>query len=190
MTRQGFHQVRAPASSQMSGRRENFCCSQSRQMSSTPTLRTTRASGLRPSRSFRPCLGNHLISLGSLLARPLRPLSSTGRPIPKQMCLLCREATCGLHPAVLHQTYLVHPWWGPSACKQCSDQRPTWSVWCTSRHSGSTRASPSVPCWAFAQRMGATMVEVSSGHVAMVSHPDEVVTFIEAAVKSAVPVAA
>jgi hypothetical protein len=34
------------------------------------------------------------------------------------------------------------------------------------------------------------MVEVSSGHVAMVSHPDEVVTFIEAAVKSAVPVAA
>ena len=42
----------------------------------------------------------------------------------------------------------------------------------------------------FAQRMGATTVEVSSGHVAMASHPDEVVTLIEAAVKSAVPVPA
>ena len=42
----------------------------------------------------------------------------------------------------------------------------------------------------FATRMGATTVEVSTGHVAMVSHPDEVVALIEAAVKSAVPVAA
>ena len=42
----------------------------------------------------------------------------------------------------------------------------------------------------FAKRMGATTVEVSTGHVAMVSHPDEVVALIEAAVKSAVPVAA
>ena len=33
----------------------------------------------------------------------------------------------------------------------------------------------------FAQRMGATTVEVESGHVAMVSHPDEVVTLIEQA---------
>jgi pimeloyl-ACP methyl ester carboxylesterase len=33
----------------------------------------------------------------------------------------------------------------------------------------------------FAQRMGATTVEVPSSHVAMVSHPDEVVRLIEAA---------
>ena len=33
----------------------------------------------------------------------------------------------------------------------------------------------------FAQRMGATTVEVPSGHVAMVSHPEEVVRLIEAA---------
>jgi pimeloyl-ACP methyl ester carboxylesterase len=33
----------------------------------------------------------------------------------------------------------------------------------------------------FAQRMGATTVEVASGHLAMVSHPDEVVELIKAA---------
>jgi hypothetical protein len=33
----------------------------------------------------------------------------------------------------------------------------------------------------FAQRMGATTVEVASSHVAMVSHPDEVVKLIKAA---------
>ena len=33
----------------------------------------------------------------------------------------------------------------------------------------------------FAQRMGATTVEVASSHVAMVSHPDEVVELIETA---------
>ena len=33
----------------------------------------------------------------------------------------------------------------------------------------------------FAQRMGASTVEVASSHVAMVSHPDEVVRLIEAA---------
>ena len=42
----------------------------------------------------------------------------------------------------------------------------------------------------FAKRMGATTVEVSTGHVAMVSHPGEVVALIETAVKSAAPVAA
>jgi pimeloyl-ACP methyl ester carboxylesterase len=42
----------------------------------------------------------------------------------------------------------------------------------------------------FAQRMGATIVEVASGHLAMVSHPDDVVTLIEAAVKGVLPVAA
>ena len=36
----------------------------------------------------------------------------------------------------------------------------------------------------FAQRMGATTVEVPSGHLAMVSHPDEVVKLIEAAVQA------
>jgi hypothetical protein len=33
----------------------------------------------------------------------------------------------------------------------------------------------------FASRMGATTVEIPSGHVAMVSHPDEVVELIEKA---------
>ena len=41
----------------------------------------------------------------------------------------------------------------------------------------------------FAARMGATTTEVSTNHVAMVSHPDEVLTMIEAAA-AAVPVAA
>jgi pimeloyl-ACP methyl ester carboxylesterase len=35
----------------------------------------------------------------------------------------------------------------------------------------------------FATRMGATTVEIASSHVAMVSHPDDVVALIEAAVK-------
>ena len=35
----------------------------------------------------------------------------------------------------------------------------------------------------FAERMGATTVEVPSSHVAMVSHPDDVVELIELAVK-------
>ncbi|MGC1379474.1 MAG: alpha/beta hydrolase [Candidatus Baltobacteraceae bacterium] len=37
----------------------------------------------------------------------------------------------------------------------------------------------------FAKRMGATTVEVASNHVAMVSHPDEVVNLIETAAKGA-----
>jgi pimeloyl-ACP methyl ester carboxylesterase len=37
----------------------------------------------------------------------------------------------------------------------------------------------------FAQRMGATTVEVASSHVAMVSHPDEVVRLIHAAAEFA-----
>jgi pimeloyl-ACP methyl ester carboxylesterase len=36
----------------------------------------------------------------------------------------------------------------------------------------------------FASRMGATTVEVPSGHVAMVTHPDEVVKLIEAAAEA------
>jgi len=36
----------------------------------------------------------------------------------------------------------------------------------------------------FAQRMGATTVEVESGHVAMISHPDEVASLIETAAQS------
>ena len=40
----------------------------------------------------------------------------------------------------------------------------------------------------FARRMGATTVEVASNHVAMVSHPDDVVELIEAAAEAvAVP---
>ena len=41
----------------------------------------------------------------------------------------------------------------------------------------------------FAQRMGATTVEVATNHVAMVSHSDDVVDIIETAA-AAVPVAA
>ena len=41
----------------------------------------------------------------------------------------------------------------------------------------------------FAQRMGATTVEVATNHVAMVSHPDDVVDLIETAA-AAVPAAA
>jgi pimeloyl-ACP methyl ester carboxylesterase len=37
----------------------------------------------------------------------------------------------------------------------------------------------------FAQRMGATTVEVAAGHLAMVTHPDDVVKLIEAAARSA-----
>jgi pimeloyl-ACP methyl ester carboxylesterase len=37
----------------------------------------------------------------------------------------------------------------------------------------------------FAQRMGATTVEVASNHVAMVSHPDDALNLIRAAVKAA-----
>jgi hypothetical protein len=38
----------------------------------------------------------------------------------------------------------------------------------------------------FAKRMGATTVEVPTNHVAMVSHPQDVVQLIEAAVQAAV----
>ena len=38
----------------------------------------------------------------------------------------------------------------------------------------------------FARRMGATTVEVSTNHVAMVSHPDDVVQLIKAAAQAAV----
>ena len=39
----------------------------------------------------------------------------------------------------------------------------------------------------FAERMGATTIEVESGHVAMVSHPDETVRLIETAAEVFVP---
>ena len=36
----------------------------------------------------------------------------------------------------------------------------------------------------FAERMGATTVEITAGHLAMVTHPDTVVDLIEAAAKA------
>jgi pimeloyl-ACP methyl ester carboxylesterase len=36
----------------------------------------------------------------------------------------------------------------------------------------------------FAKRMGATTVEAASGHLAMITHPDEVVRLINAAVQA------
>jgi pimeloyl-ACP methyl ester carboxylesterase len=54
--------------------------------------------------------------------------------------------------------------------------RPSWYLVATN-----DEAIPPDAERMFAQRMGATTVEVSSSHVAMVSHPDEVVMLIEAA---------
>ena len=42
----------------------------------------------------------------------------------------------------------------------------------------------------FANRMGATTAEVRSGHLAMISHPDEVVKLTEAAAEAALAVIA
>ena len=36
----------------------------------------------------------------------------------------------------------------------------------------------------FAQRMGATTIEVASGHCAMVSHPEDVANLVETAAKT------
>jgi pimeloyl-ACP methyl ester carboxylesterase len=54
--------------------------------------------------------------------------------------------------------------------------RPSWYLVATN-----DEAIPPDAERMFAQRMGATTVEVPSSHVAMVSHPDEVVGLIEAA---------
>ena len=39
----------------------------------------------------------------------------------------------------------------------------------------------------FAQRMGATTVEVPVGHLAMISHPEDTVSLIETAARALVP---
>jgi pimeloyl-ACP methyl ester carboxylesterase len=54
--------------------------------------------------------------------------------------------------------------------------RPSWYL-----VAGNDEAIPPDAERMFAQRMGATTVEVPSGHLAMVSHPDEVVKLIKAA---------
>jgi pimeloyl-ACP methyl ester carboxylesterase len=54
--------------------------------------------------------------------------------------------------------------------------RPSWYLVATN-----DEAIPPDAERMFAQRMGATTVEVPSSHVAMVSHPGEVVRLIEAA---------
>ena len=54
--------------------------------------------------------------------------------------------------------------------------RPSWYLVATN-----DEAIPPDAERMFAQRMDATTVEVPSSHVAMVSHPDEVVRLIEAA---------
>jgi pimeloyl-ACP methyl ester carboxylesterase len=54
--------------------------------------------------------------------------------------------------------------------------RPSWYLVATN-----DEAIPPDAERMFAQRMGATTVEIPSSHVAMVSHPDEVVRLIEAA---------
>jgi pimeloyl-ACP methyl ester carboxylesterase len=55
---------------------------------------------------------------------------------------------------------------------------PTWYL-----VAGNDEAIPPDAERSFAGRMGATTVEIPSSHVAMVSHPDDVVALIESAVK-------
>jgi pimeloyl-ACP methyl ester carboxylesterase len=56
--------------------------------------------------------------------------------------------------------------------------RPCWYL-----VAGDDQAIPPDAERQFAKRMGATTVEVPSGHLAMVSHPDEVARLIETAAK-------
>src|SRR3954465_8820920 len=57
---------------------------------------------------------------------------------------------------------------------------PSWYMVATG-----DQASPPDAERQFAARMGATTVEVDAGHLAMISHPDDVVQLIEAAARSA-----
>ena len=57
---------------------------------------------------------------------------------------------------------------------------PTWYLVATQ-----DQAIPPEAERQFAARMGATTIEVPSSHVAMVSHPDEVVRLIESATAAA-----
>ena len=57
--------------------------------------------------------------------------------------------------------------------------RPCWYL-----VAGGDQAIPPEAERQFAKRMGATTVEVPSGHLAMISHPDEVAGLIETAAKS------
>lgn len=61
-------------------------------------------------------------------------------------------------------------------CVPAWKSHPTWYLVATE-----DQAIPPDAERMFAQRMGASTVEVASSHVAMVSHPDEVVSLIEAA---------
>jgi len=56
---------------------------------------------------------------------------------------------------------------------------PSWFLVATADQAIPTEAERQ-----FAARMGATTIEVASGHVAMVSHPDETVNLIETAAKA------
>jgi pimeloyl-ACP methyl ester carboxylesterase len=58
---------------------------------------------------------------------------------------------------------------------------PTWYL-----VAGNDEAIPPPAQRMFAERMGATTVEVPSSHVAMVSHPEDVVKLIKAAAEVAV----
>jgi pimeloyl-ACP methyl ester carboxylesterase len=60
-----------------------------------------------------------------------------------------------------------------------SKSHPTWYLVATE-----DQAIPPDAERMFAQRMGATTIEVTSSHVAMVSHPDEVARLIEAAAEA------
>jgi pimeloyl-ACP methyl ester carboxylesterase len=57
--------------------------------------------------------------------------------------------------------------------------KPSWYL-----VAGDDQAIPPAAEREFASRMGATTIEVPSGHVAMVSHPDEVVRLIESAAEA------
>lgn len=59
---------------------------------------------------------------------------------------------------------------------------PTWYLVATE-----DQAIPPPAEQMFAKRMGATTIEVPSSHVAMVSHPKEVISLIETAIEAATP---
>ena len=62
---------------------------------------------------------------------------------------------------------------------------PAWSSHpCWYLVAGADQAIPPAAERQFAERMGATTVEVMAGHLAMVSHPDEVAGLIETAAKN------
>jgi hypothetical protein len=74
---------------------------------------------------------------------------------------------------------------GAAAALQDVMSVPAWqSHLCWYLVAGGDQAIPPEAERQFAKRMGANTIEVQSGHLAMVSHPDEVAGLIETAAKN------